>query len=297
MSYPFHSNNPNFLVQSALHNGSRTQDFYQHGQHNIMQAAAMSFTVFWSSDLYFHLYPESQPCGHEGSNSHIRDEIFSVIGSASKQMLLASNSVYLELFEENLWLKAELEAKRYGMSEYMQVFYTDIMFFLGRFTHIQNKIASSTFPLIYLLVLPLCCQHPWASSLSQTLHHHVTGMIFQMSAGGYAQDGLPTLRNKGKRDTQTLSCSLSQMKMVLRFWINGWKLFWRWHDFYGFLFTQDEKIQLIGGPRQSLPVISSAILCIFNLMNFSGARVTGKWRPLQQFNILIGKAIKIQEHL
>lgn len=59
MSYQFHSNNPNFLVQSALHNGSRTQDFYQHGQHNIMQAAAVSLAVFWPSDFYFHLCPLS----------------------------------------------------------------------------------------------------------------------------------------------------------------------------------------------------------------------------------------------
>ena len=160
---------------------------------------------------------ESQPRGHEGSNSHIRDDIFSVIGSASKQMLLASNPAYLELFKENLRLKAELEAERYGMSEYMRDFYPDIVFFSGRFTHIQKKITSCTLPLIHLLVLPLCCQHPWASLLSQTLHHHVTRMISQMSAGGHAQNGLPTSRNKGKRDTQSLSCGSSQMRMVLCF--------------------------------------------------------------------------------
>ena len=56
-----------------------------------------------------------QPYDHGGSNSHTRNDIFSIIGSASKQMLLASNPAYLELFEENLRLKVELEVERCGL--------------------------------------------------------------------------------------------------------------------------------------------------------------------------------------
>jgi hypothetical protein len=57
---------------------------------------------------------KSQLRSREAPNSHPQDDRLSIIGSASKQMLLASkNSAYFELFEENMRLKVELEAKKY----------------------------------------------------------------------------------------------------------------------------------------------------------------------------------------
>lgn len=51
-------------------------------------------------------------------------------------MLSASNPAYMELFEENLWLKVELEAERCDLNEYMRIF-PDVVFFSGRFARVH----------------------------------------------------------------------------------------------------------------------------------------------------------------
>jgi len=54
--------------------------------------------------------------------NHRQEDNLAIIGSASRQILLASeNAAYFELFEDNMCLKAELNAKMYVPANYMCV--------------------------------------------------------------------------------------------------------------------------------------------------------------------------------
>jgi hypothetical protein len=51
-----------------------------------------------------------------------QDDNLTIIGSASRQILLASeNAAYFELFQDNMRLKAELNAKMYVLTNYMRI--------------------------------------------------------------------------------------------------------------------------------------------------------------------------------
>jgi hypothetical protein len=54
------------------------------------------------------------------SRNHKQEDNLTIIGSASSQMLLASeNAAYFEFFQDNMRLKAELNAKMYVLTKYM----------------------------------------------------------------------------------------------------------------------------------------------------------------------------------
>jgi hypothetical protein len=56
------------------------------------------------------------------SRNHKQEDNLTIIGSASSQMFLASeNAAYFELFQDNMRLKAELNAKMYVLTKSMHI--------------------------------------------------------------------------------------------------------------------------------------------------------------------------------
>ncbi|KAF8962357.1 hypothetical protein BDZ97DRAFT_1825778 [Flammula alnicola] len=117
----------NFSGQkSAVQNGFQSQGFFQMAEQNRMQAEAA--------------HARDMPHNHL-----LRDDILNLVGSASKQMLLASeNPAFFQLFEENIRLKADLNAKAELLSHLKEKDKIPII----------NPPSSSTKPSQFTLVIP-----------------------------------------------------------------------------------------------------------------------------------------------
>ncbi|KAF8154952.1 hypothetical protein B0H34DRAFT_860719 [Crassisporium funariophilum] len=89
----------------ASHSGRSSNPAAQNGFFGLAEySRTQSGAGYSTSEALFH--------GQEGLQNRARDNNFSIIGSASRQMLLASDNVaYTRLLEENMQLKAELKAQ------------------------------------------------------------------------------------------------------------------------------------------------------------------------------------------
>ncbi|KDR76789.1 hypothetical protein GALMADRAFT_139667 [Galerina marginata CBS 339.88] len=98
----------------ASHSGRPSNSGGQNGFFGLADYSRMQSGAGYStSEARFH--------GQEGLQNHARDDDFSIIGSASRQMLLASDNVaYTRLLEDNMQLKAELKAQMYVFINYMR---------------------------------------------------------------------------------------------------------------------------------------------------------------------------------